>query len=152
MKEQSSHPVPRLLLSNVINVCVVTLDMGVMFCTRQADKGDLLKQKLAPAPVQWVFYGFVVNKNWPFIFQRLQAGWSSIGRSSLELNISSDTDNRPVKALLLTLNLKLTEISQSNLTQNIHELFITKKVLMYLRGDYKTRLRQLHCGKSCYAG
>ena len=35
--------------SSVINVDVVTPDMSVMFCACQADKGDLLKQKLAPA-------------------------------------------------------------------------------------------------------
>ena len=51
------------MVSNVINVGVVTPDMSVMFCGCQADKGDLLKQKLAPAANQWVFYGFVVNKN-----------------------------------------------------------------------------------------
>ena len=51
------------MFSDVINVGVVTPDMSVMFCACQADKGDLLKQKLAPATITWVFYGFVVNKN-----------------------------------------------------------------------------------------
>ena len=65
--------------SSVINVCVVTLDMSVMFCASQADKGDLLKQKLAPATIQWVFYGFVVNKNHPFL------SWMVAGEAQSDL-------------------------------------------------------------------
>ena len=66
----------------MINACVVTPDMSVMFCACQADKGDLLKQKLAPATIQWVFYGFVVDKNRGFYL--LEDCWSSSGRFSPE--------------------------------------------------------------------
>ena len=69
-----------LLVSGVINVGVVTPDMSVMFCACQADKGDLLKQKLAPATIQWVFYGFVLDKNPGFYL--LEDCWSSEGRFS----------------------------------------------------------------------
>ena len=56
-------------MSRLINVCVVGPDMSVMFCACYADKGDLLKLKLALVLHQWLFYGFVVNKNSNFLSQ-----------------------------------------------------------------------------------
>ena len=119
---------------DVINVCVVTLDMSVMFCACEADKGDLLKQKLAPAPLQWVFYGFVVNKNRPFIsWGSLEEQWQIFTWIRWFIKWRHSVGEIPSSSYLLEINIVL--------TFNTAQLFDLQSTL-HLLGAWRRGLRQ----------